>query len=98
MTTLKRLQAWYESHCDGDWEHGEGIHIETLDNPGWCVRIPLRDTELESRPFQEVSRLEPERDWIRCWIEDGCFQGTGGSQMLDQILETFLFWAEGDGK
>lgn len=94
MTTLERLQTWYESHCDGDWEHGEGVHIETLDNPGWRIRIPLRDTELESRPFQKISRLEHERDWIQCWIEDGKFQGAGGPQMLEEILQTFLLWAE----
>jgi len=93
MTTLDRLQKWYESHCDGEWEHGEGLVIESLDNPGWRVRISLRGTALESRQFQEISRLEPERDWIRCWIEDGKFQGAGGPQMLDEILQTFVDWA-----
>jgi hypothetical protein len=28
------LEAWYASRCDGEWEHGYGISIETLDNPG----------------------------------------------------------------
>ena len=93
MTTLDRLQKWYESHCDGEWEHGEGLVIESLDNPGWRVRISLRGTALESRQFQEISRLEPDRDWIRCWIEDGKFQGAGGPQMLDEILQTFVDWA-----
>ena len=27
------LQSWYQSQCDGDWEHEFGIRIETLDNP-----------------------------------------------------------------
>jgi hypothetical protein len=57
------------------------------------VRISLRGTALESRQFQEISRLEPDRDWIRCWIEDGKFQGAGGPQMLDEILQTFVDWA-----
>ena len=87
------MQKWYESHCDGEWEHGEGLVIESLDNPGWMVRISLRGTALESRQFQEISRLEPDRDWIRCWIEDGKFQGAGGPQMLDEILQTFVDWA-----
>jgi Immunity protein 53 len=65
VSTLEELQRWYRLHCDGDWEHEEGIIIETLDNPGWRMRISLRDTELESKPFQEISRLEPEHDWIR---------------------------------
>ena len=67
--------------------------IESLDNPGWMVRISLRSTALESRQFKEISRLEPDRDWIRCWIEDGKFQGAGGPQMLDEILRTFVDWA-----
>jgi len=26
------LLNWFRNHCDGDWEHGSGVHIETLDN------------------------------------------------------------------
>jgi len=33
---LKWLQQWYSEHCDGAWEHGFGITIETIDNPGWA--------------------------------------------------------------
>jgi hypothetical protein len=94
MTTLEELQRWYHLHCDGDWEHEEGIIIETLDNPGWRIRISLRDTELESKPFQKISRLEPEHDWIRCWIEAGFFQGAGDPEKLEEILRTFLLWSE----
>ena len=32
---FQRLQKWYKSQCNGDWEHSFGIKIETLDNPGW---------------------------------------------------------------
>ncbi len=35
---LSRLQRWYSAQCDGDWEHGLGVRIETLDNPGWMVQ------------------------------------------------------------
>lgn len=31
---VKRLERGYRSQCDGDWEHGEGVEIGTLDNPG----------------------------------------------------------------
>lgn len=31
---LYRLQQWYHSMCDGDWEHCYGVKIETSDNPG----------------------------------------------------------------
>ena len=34
---LSWLQQWYSAHCDGEWEHGFGVTIATLDNPGWSV-------------------------------------------------------------
>ena len=46
--TLDRLVAWYQSQCDGDWEHGEGIEISTLDNPGWSIRVSVVDTALDA--------------------------------------------------
>jgi ribosomal protein L37E len=35
---LSKLSDWYAAQCDGDWEHEFGIHIGTLDNPGWSVK------------------------------------------------------------
>ena len=46
MTTLARLQRWYASQCDGDWEHHSDVEIGTLDNPGWSVDIDLADAAL----------------------------------------------------
>jgi immunity protein 53 of polymorphic toxin system len=94
VTTLEELQHWYRSQCDGDWEHGDGIKIESLDNPGWRVRISLRDTNLKSKPFRGISRLEPENDWIRCWVQDGYFEGAGDAHKLEEILQTFLTWSK----
>ena len=34
---LKVSQQWYQSKCDGTWEHMYGVEIDTLDNPGWTV-------------------------------------------------------------
>ena len=36
---LKVLQQWYQSKCDGTWEHMYGVEIDTLDNPGWTVSL-----------------------------------------------------------
>lgn len=93
MDALQELQRWYQSHCDGDWEHGHGLTIATLDNPGWSVQIDLADTPLAARAFTEVQRLEPETDWIHCRVRDGKFEGHGGPFMLEEILKTFLAWA-----
>ena len=51
---LSWLQQWYSAHCDGEWEHGPGITIETIDNPGWSMTILVEGTELESATFEPV--------------------------------------------
>ena len=91
---LERLQSWYHLHRDGDWEHDASVTIETLANPGWSVRIHVLRTNLEGRSFAEIADLDPESDWIRCWLEDGSFHGVGGPRQLKRILTTFLEWAE----
>jgi hypothetical protein len=94
VDALQQLQKWYHSQCDGDWEHGYGVSIGTLDNPGWGVSINLKDTSLEGKPFTEIHRIEHETDWISCRIKDGNFEGHGGPFMLEEILKIFLAWAE----
>jgi Immunity protein 53 len=56
MNALQRLQDWYSAQCDGDWEHQQGVRIESLDNPGWALDIDLADTALADKPFTEVKR------------------------------------------
>jgi hypothetical protein len=93
MNTLAQLQAWYDEQCDGEWEHARGVTIESLDNPGWRVRIDLKGTPLENRSFDAISRLDLEREWISCEVKDGRFEGAGGPYMLEEILQRFLQWA-----
>lgn len=93
MSVLADLRKWYESQCNEDWEHQYGVTIGTLDNPGWTVTIDLVNTDLGGREFEEAKDLEPERDWIRCWVEDTKFHGAGGPQKLEEILRIFLNWA-----
>jgi Immunity protein 53 len=45
------LQKWYQSQCNGDWEHSYGITIQTLDNPGWSLFVNLDGTMMEERSF-----------------------------------------------
>ena len=67
--TMQRLQAWYASMCDGDREHEGGVRIETIDNPGWSVRIDVRDTDLEIDEFVAVRVDRSDEDWIVCEIK-----------------------------
>ena len=98
MPTLDDLQVWYDAQCNGDWEHSYGVRIETLDNPGWHVRIDLAETLLFDQPFTPVRYGEPggEDDpdrWMDCKVERFQFHGYGGPRQLEAILEVFLTWA-----
>lgn len=98
--TIKRLQDWYISNCDGDWEHSFGVKIDTLDNPGWSIQINLEGTPLEGVKFEEYAygvgdAAEGSGDnWVCCRVTDGIFEAVGGPTKLDEMLLQFLTWAE----
>jgi hypothetical protein len=56
MNQIIRLQKWYKSQCNDDWEHHRGVVIRSCDNPGWWVQIELAGTTLETKPFSTVER------------------------------------------
>src|SRR5262249_14404082 len=57
------LQAWYATQCNGEWEHGYGLEIETIDNPGWSVKIDLNGTSLTDRHYERQAIHRSEHDW-----------------------------------
>ena len=91
--TLSGLQGWYARQCDGEWEHQCGITIETVDNPGWQVRIDLHGTALVGRAFERTERHSAEHDWSVCWVEAEQFHAACGAGNLSEVLDTFLGWA-----
>ena len=97
MDTLNKLVRWFASNCNGDWEHGYGVKIDTLDNPGWCVDINLVDTLLDGRTLQPISIDRSDTDWVRCRVENGLFRGRGGVDNLIEILDLFFDWAAEEG-
>lgn len=96
MEILKWLQEWYNSQCDGDWEHGGGIRMTSIDNPGWHVSISLDGTEMENKQMDVVRLDRTDEDWIYCKIQDGYFNGAGGPGNLEEILKIFHLWATTD--
>lgn len=88
-----RLEDWYAENCDGDWEHGAGVRINSLDNPGWSLAIDLAGTDLEGKAFEPVSVAKSEHDWYRCRVEDATFRGWGGARNLVHLLQLFLNWS-----
>lgn len=93
-SAIDRLQAWYAAHCNGEWEHAYGIVIETLDNPGWRLRVDLADTTLADAAFAALARQPSPQDWIDCRLKDGAFEGHGGAGNLEELIIVFLEWAE----
>jgi hypothetical protein len=100
---LTWLQHWYVEHCDGEWAHGFGNTIETIDNPGWSLTICVEDTELASAIFEPVKTERSETDWIECRVAEReirssrnyrRFEGFGGAANLSDIIAVFRIWVE----
>jgi hypothetical protein len=91
---LEWVQRWYLRHCDGHWEHANGVKIETIDNPGWLVQVNLSGTSAHGLKHDELELDRSNEDWIRCWIEKEMFQGSGDPSKLKDILAVFREWVE----
>jgi hypothetical protein len=91
---LTRLSKWYHAQCNGEWEHGAGISIDTLDNPGWIVKINLRETNSEFKAFSEIIANNGDSDWLRCSVKDRKFVGAGDPSKLALILDHFLKYVD----
>lgn len=92
-SALDGLMHWYQSQCNGEWEHEYGIKIGTLDNPGWEITIDLMGTPLESKPFEEVTQNQDAFDWYSCRREGSTFRAYCGPLRLPQAIGAFLNWA-----
>jgi hypothetical protein len=91
---LEWLFSWYYNQCDGDWEHGKGIQIGTLSNPGWFIKIDIEGTELQNKKFLKKNIERSEHDWFFCDKRNGYFEGDCGPFNLPEILQIFRNWTE----
>lgn len=86
---LTRLQNWYKTNCNGDWEHSWGLSIGTIDNPGFTIRINLTDTSLENLEF-ERSIDNGDFDWIFIKVKDKVYEAHSDPTKLTVALTIFL--------
>jgi hypothetical protein len=91
---LAYLMAWYASHCDGDWEHQFGVTINTLDNPGWHLKIDLAETELEGVRIEDLGADAEATAWARWWSDGSTFEGAAGPASLGDLLDSFRMFSE----
>jgi hypothetical protein len=89
---LTWLQAWYATHCDGDWEHEYGVAIETLDNPGWFVKVDLQGSALASLAFPTHEVHRSEHDWFIARVVDERFEVACGPLNLGEAIHQFRLW------
>jgi hypothetical protein len=90
---LSELQEWYAAQCNDEWEHAYGVTIDTLDNPGWRLRIDIRDTSLAERSHERQEIHRNEEDWLVCWVEEEQFNAACGPRNLVEAIALFLEWA-----
>jgi len=94
-SALQRLTDWYAQQCDGQWEHGYGFAIGTLDNPGVRFSVELLGTYLESAIYEEKKVDYDTNDrWMICCRRENKFEGRGAPSRLEDIVEEFLRWAD----
>lgn len=104
MSTLARVQDWFASQCDGEWEQTRGVSIGSCDNPGWWVKVNLAGTTLAGQEFREIAegvdaqRFAQNRFWISCRVEGSIWHGAGDATQLERILAIFLDWADERGR
>ncbi|MFH0733814.1 MAG: immunity 53 family protein [bacterium] len=91
---LKWLENWYSSNCNEDWEHMYGIKIGTLDNPGWDVRIDLKETEFENETVDRFLYDNGDDDWYSYEIIDAQFIAYGDPTKLSFLLGLFRKFIE----
>jgi len=84
------IENWFLSQCNGDWEHSEGIRIETLDNPGWHIRINLEGTNLQEIEYNSGLIEKNENDWYCITVKDGIYEANGDPNKLNYLLNNFM--------
>lgn len=100
---LSWLMKWYLAECNDDWEHSYGVKIDTLDNPGWTLKIDLLETHLHGRPFERVVRGEPAShleewrglgSWLVADVKNDVFDAACGPLDLPTAIQVFRDWVE----
>lgn len=87
---INRLADWYADQCDGDWEHEFGVTIETLDNPGWLIKVDLSDTDAEGTTLEPKLSEFGEGAWIHVAADGSVLRVACSPRLLDSALKHVL--------
>ena len=86
---IKWLSKWFDSQCDGSWEHSNRLIIESIDNPGWNIQIDLQDTELENLEIKWTLVENNENDWYGFKVQNSRFSASGDTSKLELLITKF---------
>lgn len=88
------LCEWYSNNCDGDWEHQNGVVIETIDNPGWNIIINIKSNlgKIEDIPW--IHYEVDVNDWMGYKIENKRFEASGDASKLNLLIGLFREFIE----
>lgn len=93
--SLTKLQDWYISNCDGDWEHQCGFKLQTLDNPGWAFTVDLDKTHQEYQSFTEQKiNYEHDTQWLIVSKKGSKLTGACGPTELETMLTLVTEWLQ----
>ncbi|WP_393058438.1 Imm53 family immunity protein [Streptomyces sp. LN549] len=90
LNLLARLEDWYASHCNGEWEHSSGIKIETIDNPGWLVSFDLSGTTAEGCVLDRVVVETSQDCWLHYWSDGSVLHAASGPRFLQEALRVLI--------
>lgn len=89
MNSINWLTGWFQKNCDGDWEHENQIQIYTVDNPGWVVRIDLKETPLEGVEIEYKFVEHSENDWYGFSVKNSVYDAGGDLSKLEFLITSF---------
>lgn len=82
-------QTWFNSHCDSNWEHGSGVKIETINNPGWSVQIDMNGTNiLLHKQDWELFELS-DVSWVEYKVGNNIYFASGDPLQLELLIRVF---------
>ena len=87
--SLTWLHAWYAIQCDGAWEHEYGVSIETIDNPGWFLKLDLRETGVDGSTFAKREVHRSKNDWFIAHVVDERFESPAVRSILVRSSTNF---------
>jgi len=86
---IKWLQEWFYQLCDREWEHENSILIETIDNPGWSIKIDLNNVNFSiSSQKWKIFELSNE-NWVGYKVENNIFFAAGDPLKLETLIIIF---------